>query len=129
MTAPLFTSGDNVQFYSHSTGAWEAARYIGPRGNGRHAIETANGHLLTFGEGHLRAIPENETLQGALMIYRGKDGQLKIFGPYRDETEAVRDMENWCRIYPAGPDAIINISPYNIQFSLGQGVPFLGKKS
>lgn len=127
MSVTHFQGGELVQFYSTAKSAWEPAHYIGMRQNSRHAIETMHGTILTVGEGRVRRTPERETLHGIIMVYRGNDGRHKVFGVFRDEFEAAKEMESWNRIYPDGPDAIINITDKNIQFSIGEGVPAAGR--
>jgi len=128
MTVTHFQGGELVQYYSSAKNSWEPAHYIGIRQNSRHAIETINGTILTVGEGRVRRTPTRESLQGTIMIYRGNDGRHKIFGVFRDEIEAAKEMENWNRIYPDGPDAVISITEKNIQFSIGEGVPATGRQ-
>lgn len=117
-----FINGDWVQYYTHNH-EWKPAKYVGQRGNGYHTLETVSGKALHIGPGRVRKTPSSHTLKGFIIVFRTDLGGFTLVGPIESDLAVKREIQARERIYPQGPDAVIDITDLNITFDIGQGVP------
>lgn len=118
-----FSPGDRIEYFRVYDNTWQPAKYIGPRDGHRHAIETTRGDVLTVGPHRCRHKPQQQQLTGHLMVFTAANGKKTIIGPLPDQTAINRAREEWSRIYPEGPDAVLDITALGITYNIGDGVP------
>ena len=131
MTTP-YQSGEWVEYFSlEDKSSWKRAYYIGPRGKDQHALELpGSGNIIIKGDCHVRTISGEQSLTGFMIIYRNRQGAQVMVGPVADDIQLRNALAERTRIYPSGPEAVLDLSKLNLSYNIGDGVPaaFLRKR-
>lgn len=130
MTTP-YQSGEWIEYFSLENKDWKRAYYIGPRGKDQHAIELpSTGRIIVKGDGHVRMPSGPQPLAGYIIIYRNRQGDQVIVGPVAGDIQLRNALAERTRIYPSGPEAVLDLSKLNLSYNIGEGVPaaFLRKR-